>query len=81
VHSEKSRHFALVDGLRVSNLGSLLIVWGDPGYPSSSTCRLFDAVSNHRTRITQRIVRLLQACVGQGPGMWKVAEHTNHPAL
>jgi len=25
--------------------------------------------------------RLLQACVGQEPGMWKVAEHTNHPAL
>ena len=24
--------------------------------------------------------RLLQACVGQ-PSIWKVAEHTNHPAL
>jgi hypothetical protein len=25
--------------------------------------------------------RLLQACVGQEPSMWKVAENTNHPAL
>ena len=24
---------------------------------------------------------LLQACVGQEPSMWKVAENTNHPAL
>jgi hypothetical protein len=25
--------------------------------------------------------RLLQACLGQEPSMWKVAENTNHPAL
>ena len=25
--------------------------------------------------------RLLQACVGQEPNVWKVAENTNHPAL
>jgi hypothetical protein len=25
--------------------------------------------------------RLLQACVGQEPSMWKVAENTNHPTL
>jgi hypothetical protein len=25
--------------------------------------------------------RLLQACVGQEPRMWKVAESTSHPAL
>jgi hypothetical protein len=25
--------------------------------------------------------RLLQACVGQEPTMWKAAENTNHPAL
>ena len=25
--------------------------------------------------------RLLQACVGQEPSMWKVAENINHPAL
>jgi len=25
--------------------------------------------------------RLLQACVGQEPGMWTVDENTNHPAL
>jgi len=25
--------------------------------------------------------RLLQACVGQEPSVWKVAENTNHPAL
>ncbi len=25
--------------------------------------------------------RLLQACAGQEPSMWKVAENTNHPAL
>jgi hypothetical protein len=24
---------------------------------------------------------LLQACVGQEPSVWKVAENTNHPAL
>ena len=25
--------------------------------------------------------RLLQACVGQEPSMWRVPENTNHPAL
>jgi hypothetical protein len=25
--------------------------------------------------------RLLLACVGQEPSMWKVVENTNHPAL
>jgi hypothetical protein len=25
--------------------------------------------------------RLLQACVGQEPSMWTVADNTNHPAL
>jgi hypothetical protein len=25
--------------------------------------------------------RLLQACVGQEPSVWKVAENTNHPTL
>ena len=25
--------------------------------------------------------RLLQACVGEQPSMWKVAENSNHPAL